>query len=300
VAVLGQYEDFCIFFYGSYEKAFLHRMKTYTKRKRVAEKILGNVVNVLSVVHANLYFPTVSNGLKDVGTYLGCSWTEEQASGIQSLVWRRRWEQTEEETWKNKLLTYNLEDCAALKTITECIYTINEAGKRRIGKDTSVGTNLPVGWAEDFRPPSTRRDWGAPAFVLPDFEHINKCAYFDYQREKVFLRTNKTIRKACARQQKRKGKKLRPNRKTEIKAKKCPHCESTDIVRYRNQVHVKIAYDLQFSPGGIRRQVIYCTTTLHHCKTCKKSFLPKRYKRRDKHFHALKSWATYQTCCPPN
>ena len=66
------------------------------KRKDLIDRALDKAVNVLSVIHACVYFPTFSNGLKDVGRYLGCTWTDEDASGLQSLVWRARWEQTSE------------------------------------------------------------------------------------------------------------------------------------------------------------------------------------------------------------
>src|SRR5262249_62086026 len=35
-------------------------------------------------------------------------------------------------------------------------------------------------------------------------------------------------------------------------------------------------------------------TPLHRCVDCCRTSPPRRYKRRDKHFHALKSWAMYQ------
>jgi hypothetical protein len=59
-------------------------------------------------------------------------------------------------------------------------------------------------------------------------------------------------------------------------------------------MHAKLAYDLKFTAGGIRRQVIRCTTARHRCEDRKLLFLPKRYKRLDKHLHGLKSWAMYQ------
>jgi hypothetical protein len=59
-------------------------------------------------------------------------------------------------------------------------------------------------------------------------------------------------------------------------------------------VHSKLAYDLKFTAGGIRRQVIRCIAIQHECRDCKRTFLPKHYKRRDKHLHGLKSWAMYQ------
>ena len=32
-------------------------------------------------------------------------------------------------------------------------------------------------------------------FVLPEFEKVNRCAYFDYQREKVYARTKRKSRR---------------------------------------------------------------------------------------------------------
>src|SRR5207249_4843969 len=60
--------------------------------------------------------------LKDVGKCLGCSWSDPDASGVQSVVWRMRWETTHDDQWKQKLMTYNSEDCVALRRVTEFIY----------------------------------------------------------------------------------------------------------------------------------------------------------------------------------
>ena len=78
-----------------------------------------------------------------------------------------------------------------------------------------------------------------------------------------------------------------------MRSNRCPHCNDIDITRFPEKTHIKVAYDLKISRTGIRRQVIHCAAALHKCKGCEKFFLPKRYKRRDKHFHALKSWAMY-------
>ena len=113
--LLSDREDFVLFHYGSYEKALLKRMRNVVTRKSLVDRALEKTSNVLSAIHATVYFPTFSNGLKDVGRYLGCTWTAEDASGLQSLVWRSRREQTGESCWKDKLLSYNAEDCVALK-----------------------------------------------------------------------------------------------------------------------------------------------------------------------------------------
>src|SRR5205807_300511 len=88
--------------------------------------LIGMVV--VADVYAHVYFPTYSNGLKEVGGWLGCAWTEPDASGLQSIVWRRRWEATGGEEWRQKVLTYNLEDCAAMKRVTDLMYAITAHG----------------------------------------------------------------------------------------------------------------------------------------------------------------------------
>jgi RNase_H superfamily len=160
-------------------------------------------VNVLSVIHSGVYFPTFSNGLKEVGHYLGCTWTDGDASGLQSLVWRVRWEEAREPIWKQKLLTYNAEDCAALMKVAEFVQAIGEAVCSRDGRGEARPGGPAIAWADEIENPSSRRGWCRPNFTLEDFDHINRCAYFDYQREKVFLRTNGVVRRACRRAGKR-------------------------------------------------------------------------------------------------
>src|SRR5262249_40472342 len=187
-------EEFALFHYGGYERKLLKRMRKVVKRKGLVDRVLAQGVNVLSTIHATVYFPTYSNGLKDVGRYLGCTWAEENASGLQSLVWRAQWEQAREPFWKDKLLAYNAEDCAALKKVTEFVQAVGEAARSR-GEGADGGGTAPlVAWADQVAAPSSRRDWCRVKFAVQDFDHVNRCAWFDYQREKVYLRTSKAVR----------------------------------------------------------------------------------------------------------
>jgi predicted RecB family nuclease len=191
--------DFSLFHYGSYEKTLLKRMRKVVARMELVDRALDKAVNVLSAIHASVYFPTFSNGLKDVGRYLGCTWTDEKASGLQSLVWRARWEQAREQCWKEKLLAYNAEDCAALRKVTEFVQAVAETARRRSEGGQATPGAPAVAWADLVAAPSSRRGWCRPNFTLEDFDHINRCAYFDYQRERVFLRTNEAVKRACLR-----------------------------------------------------------------------------------------------------
>jgi hypothetical protein len=268
-------------------------MRKVVTRKELVDRALTNAVNVLSAINAGIYFPTFSNGLKEVGRYLGCTWTEENASGLQSLVWRARWEQDREPVWKGKLLTYNAEDCASLKHVTEFVQAVAEAARSRGGVTAAPPSGPSVAWADQVGMVSNHWQFGGARFNLPDFAHINRCAYFDYQREKVFLRTNKTVRRARLLQRRRRP---RPpaTRQIDTGADACPFCGESRVTQLREKTCSKIAYDLKFTRGGIHRQVIRCKAAWHWCEDCQVRFAPEGHRRRDKHLHGLKSWAMYQ------
>ena len=50
--------------------------------------------------------PTYSNRLKDIGKYLGFQWKEGIVSGIDSIIWRHKWETTMDEEYKKKIKQY--------------------------------------------------------------------------------------------------------------------------------------------------------------------------------------------------
>ena len=289
------YDDIALFHYGSYETSFFRRMGKARCNETSATKLLGCSCNILSVIHSHVYFPVYSNGLKDVGRYLGCVWSDENADGLQSIVWRRRWEEAKDPALRQTLETYNREDCLALRRVVSFVAELS-ATEISASVDRPGNAAVPaVALAECINPQISRKELGRGSFVTPELEFVNECAYFDYQRDKVFLRTNNTLRKIQAKKRKMKrGRKLRINRTIEVMSRKCPECGCTALVRNHNDMHTKIAFDLKLSGAGIQRQVIACTSVRHHCTECDTWFLPARYKHRANHFHALKSWAMYQ------
>ena len=80
---------------------------------------------------------------------LGVTWSEPDASGLQSLVWRARWEQTNAEVWKEKLLTYNQEDCTALMKVVEFARGVAEEDGQK-GLEPAGGEGVfPVGRVQE-------------------------------------------------------------------------------------------------------------------------------------------------------
>jgi predicted RecB family nuclease len=295
LAEVGRYDDFRVFCYGGYERAFLKRMRTAAARKDAVDGVLDRLVNVLSLVYAHAYFPCHSNGLKDVAGCLGCSWSEPDASGVQSLVWRGRWEAAGEESWKRKLLAYNQEDCVALAKVTAFLYALRSGAGAAAAPGTTGEAGPEVAWTEDLKPHPTRRTWCRATFLIPAFAEINDCAYFDYQRDKVYVRTSRTLARAARRRTK--GKKVREyrvNRRVDLTVAECPHCGSKEIHPSDGRVRRRQLYDLRFSAGGIARRVIECVARPSSCGGCGTALFPDQFYKLAKHQHALRSWVVHE------
>lgn len=144
LAVVERYENPTIYCYGEYERAFIRRMRAEVRRKKLLDKVLGALVNILSLIYAHFYFPTYSNGLKEIGRLLGCTWTQPDASAAQSIAWRIWWARTREDGWKEKLITYNLEDCAALRKVVDVLQKLSADTFTALDSTNPEGNFLPV------------------------------------------------------------------------------------------------------------------------------------------------------------
>jgi predicted RecB family nuclease len=232
LAAVGQYDDFRVFCYGGYERTFLKRLRKSARRKKPIDRVLERLVNILSLVHAHFYFPTYSSGLKDIAGCLGCSWTEPGASGLQSLVWRARWEADHAGEWKEKLLSYNREDCTALRRVTELISTLGSRTGAPDGMRLTGESRPPVASVEELDRLGLIVRRGKIEFFHPDFEFINNCGHFDYQRQRVYVRTGKSRKKSQKKPPNRRNRRLRVSRRVQIISRKCPACGGTDVSQW--------------------------------------------------------------------
>ncbi|MCH7688927.1 MAG: TM0106 family RecB-like putative nuclease, partial [Planctomycetes bacterium] len=88
--VACRYGNAPIYHYGSYETKELRRAAQ--KFHLPCDALLNRLVNVNGHVFGKVYFPARSNSLKDLGAIVGATWDSSLQSGLQSLVWRHRWE----------------------------------------------------------------------------------------------------------------------------------------------------------------------------------------------------------------
>ena len=92
LAHIQRYPEAPIYHYGSYEpKVIAQLAKRYGTPR---DGFMTRLVNINAYIYGKIYFPVRSNTLKALGAFVGASWTEPEASGLQSLVWRYRWEET--------------------------------------------------------------------------------------------------------------------------------------------------------------------------------------------------------------
>jgi predicted RecB family nuclease len=301
VRALEPYADFVVFTYGAYEIKYLKRMRKLVKSKASVDRVLDRVVNVLSLIYSHFYFPSYSNGLKSIGRLLGYSWSNDQASGLQSLVWRARWEATRNDEFKRKLCEYNRDDCAALRRVTECLSQVLNNDDQNSQYLLSNGNELAVSEVRKNGEAEYEWAWGNISFAHPDFEFVNKCAYFSYQRQRVYVRNNKWIKREVKSRRKRVNKSLKISQHIHHGALKCPACKrktSVAIIAKERETdcpvpRTKRAYDLAFTPSSARRKVLGFHTTVHRCTSCGHEFVPEKHSRLDRHFHGLKSFVIY-------
>ncbi len=221
-------------------------------------------INILSFVYAQVYFPTRSNGLKEIAGYLGFTWSGSPSSGLESIEWRHRWEMSMEPEMKQALLDYNRQDCEALALLTKTLLDLRPSTP---SDSKSSQQNLVI--TSDMKrenPYGFRRN----QFALPDLELINKAAYWDYQRERVYVKSR--------RKSPRKRKHIAvirgtstPNATIEhTQSSSCPKCQSEQIYRIRKQSRNVV--DLRFTAHGIKRWIIRHSTQRYCCCLCKRTF----------------------------
>jgi hypothetical protein len=223
------------------------------------------------VIYSHFYFPTHSNSLKDIGKLLGAVWSADDASGIRSLAWRLAWESGREEALKAQLLVYNQEDCLALRRVTEFVFSACNDGSAPPEGGPRVAS------AEDIRQEGSYR-FRKTEFFCPELDQINKCAYSDYQREKIYVRTSPAVRKSLRRERRLRKRTRKVNEHIECsRPDRCPECGGTQIHIYHSPVGHRTVFDLKFSSSGVRRWVTQYSSLRYRCGTCMNTFLPNEY-----------------------
>ncbi len=286
---LKEIENPRLIHYGSYETQFFKRMRSRypnTGNPALLDALACSALNLLSIIYAHVYFPTYSNGLKEIGNYLDCRWSEARPSGLSALVWRSKWEFSRESELKQKLLTYNAEDCEATQRVAEALFAACQAVLSE--KPTTTIVN-----ADSLKREYPQR-FGKTEFLLPEFQKINEAAYWDYQRNKVYVRFDtQSVRMRRKALKVHSRCRLRPNKVILEEGQRpgcCRRCNGSLIYRWGR--YSQTVYDLKFSRAGIKRWVVRYSFSRYICWKCKATF--HLYTRKPKYGAGLCAYLLYQ------
>ena len=290
LGILDTIEKPVLIHYGSYETTFLKRM--CERYGNLAEgsgsgKAIKSAVNLLSELFARVYFPTTSNGLKHIAEHLGFRWSDPTASGVQTIALRHDWAGSKTSSAKQALLTYNTQDCEALEVVANRLVDLHHAPPQAEGSSldgvvdtTRLKREHPYGFKRNI-------------FISSELDAINKAAYWDYQRDRVYVRTKQGLERVSTRASSRK-RLFKPNKTIECPPPRCcPKCGSTRF--FGNGKAIKTVLDLKFMRYGVKRWIIRYNFHRYQCQICGNTFAPQeRSWTRSKYGPGVIAYALYQ------
>jgi predicted RecB family nuclease len=276
--------------YGSYEKVFLKRMSERYGQPPAGSQsaaAIAHSINILSFIYARIYFPTYSNGLKEITRYLGFRWSGPLTTGLETIAWRHLWEVSDDPTLKNALVGYNEQDCEALELLANKLIDLSATASHEDGSFKSEVVLTTEMKRES--PFLFKRN----EFVLSEMETINSAAYWNYQRERVYVRSpNKPALRRKRHSRNRNG--LVPNTTIEYsRPSSCPTCKSQPI--YMHGKKSRIVVDLRFMQHGVKRWITRYIVRRYRCPSCGSIIHPHDRKRLNSRYGPdLVAYTIYQ------
>ena len=284
--LLQSYPEASIYYYGSFEaKAFEVMSK---RHKTNIEHLKKRLINLNTSIYGKIYFPTYSNGLKQLGQSLGMKWTDEKASGLQSIVWRSLWSEGRKD-YKRKILVYNQEDCIALKRLTDEL--------TRIQTESAVYND--VDFVENPKKPTSETG----QVVHDQFELIFKLAHSYYDRKKIRIDLAKQVKETREEKPKNKngfrwlGKKMaKPSKTTFMAADRYCFKHPNRKLNKSKIKSKRVLIDLIFGKNGVRKTVVEYVGSHGYCPICNNSYPPVCFRQlsRQLYGHNYKSWFVFQ------
>ncbi|HBI44060.1 MAG TPA: IS66 family transposase [Planctomycetales bacterium] len=286
VSRLDAFPDALVYHYGSYEKK---AFATLAKRHGKGKDLVNRLVNVAGSVYGKVYFPVRSNGLKSLGRFVGAAWTDPQASGLQSLVWRHRWEMTRDERFRQSLLQYNREDCEAVRLLVDRLDQI----RRDAASDPTI----------EFasRPKLHATETGKA--VHGQFERILKYAEAGSASRGIRIHEKHAAEGEPRKRGAPKGHQgyqriipAKADRTVMLPSKRnCPRSHGR-LATEDGKVAERTVIDLVFTRNGCRKTITRYTCKKGYCPKCDRHYLPPGLDRLCKHQfgHGFQAWTVYQ------
>jgi len=294
---VNTYPEAPIYHYGNYEVNALQKLAG--RYESDSKPLVTRLVNINSFIYGRVYFPVYSNGLKEIGKFIGAAWSAPNASGLQSLVWKYYWEETKDAKFQALLLTYNREDCQALKSFSSYL-----CGMAKTSESSDEIVDI-----DKYKEKTTL----VQAEISKQFKLIFKLAHFEYDKNKIDFSQNQEksdqessddeqIRKRQQNARKGQHKKYlerirRAKRIIQVPDEKfCPKCDHSPL-RTTKVVSRRYITDLILMKNGIRKAVTEYSGFQGYCTKCQRNHVPleiKKYGIKQAYGHGFGAWIVYQ------
>jgi hypothetical protein len=263
---LARLGNYIMYHYGNFEVRALREFDKRTGNKFTQEiaTVIEKSFNILSLFSTHVYPPTYTNELKDIASFLGFRWSDEGMSGPKSIVLRENWEMSGDPRHKDALIRYNIDDCAALRVIKEWLTQVGAS------PDPATEERSDVRMVANVQATSYHK-WGKPVFLSEELDTINKCAYFDYQRSKVYLRTSKAVRRALVRERRARSEVNMIDKRLHD-PENCPKCGDPRVVTASKVLRRRRILDLKFMRNGVKKWIVEVDGMHFRCLNCGELF----------------------------
>lgn len=280
-SLIDGFDDFVIYHYGSFEINEFNKLikKSGNKFVENVSNISSNSVNILSYFRTHVYPPTYTNSLKEIADYLSFKWTTQNATGINSIIWRKNWEKQALLEVKDKIIQYNKDDCFALRIVHLWLYSLTNSAAEIDYVDVHS------------MPKETQNKFGNLNSIIKNFNEINECAWFDYQRTKIYIRTDKNIRKIVTSKINKINKKLIITKQIILDNREICHNCGHPFPHRATKIE-KTVIDLKITIYSIKREIIKFITTIYKCPKCRTRIYPLNHNELARHRYGynLKCW----------
>ena len=282
--IVNHYSNAPIFHYGSYERKVIRELGT--RYNTLVDNFCDRLYNINKYIFGRIYFPTRTNRLKDICEYLGLNWTLADHSGLDSIVLRYDYDQTQNAKLQSSLTTYNKEDCINLKKLKDVIQDISHNLFRQ-----------DVRAADDHNQPLNTHS----EIVVKDFSTILKSAHGKYEQSKISLKNIKNrsyvkVRNSDGRSNKYVIPKSKIDKIVRVPRARICHLHKRALVA-TNLKAESIIIDLVRASKGIKKKITKYWGLKACCPNCSHRYVPRSISikgKNPKYGYGLKAWVAYQ------
>ena len=121
---IAAHPDAPVYYYSQYECTTWRKLAQRYPNVASEDEVVAlfdrdQSIDLLKVVGSKMIWPTRGHGLKVIAKFLGFSWRDEDPSGAASIEWYHRWVDTCDQAVRDRILTYNEDDCVATRVLLD-------------------------------------------------------------------------------------------------------------------------------------------------------------------------------------